>query len=196
MTSDVSKGLRASEIKEIIDRVLGFLKVNFLGVFSRDKLPKISRRTRFPACLVVNSAPASQAGEHWLAIYFLDSIHCEFFDSYAYHPGFYGLSEYLAKFSVTATVDHTLQSLESAVCGHYCILYLYLRSLAYPLSTIVSSFSRTDLILNDHRAADFVKHSLTLSRSPMQTSKCSCPTLCCLSRTALLCNCILLRKLD
>ena len=174
----------------------GFLKVNFLGVFSRDKLPKISTRTRFPACLVVNSAPASKAGEHWLAIYFLDSIHCEFFDSYAYHPGFYGLAQYLANFSITVTVDHTLQSLDSAVCGHYCILYLHLRSLGYPLSTIVSSFSSTDLILNDRQVADFVKHRLTLSRSPRQDSKCSCPTLSCLSRTSLLCTCILLRKLD
>ena len=194
MATGGTKGLRASEINDILDRVLEERKVNFLGVFARDQVPQITTHTRFPACLVVNSAPASHGGEHWLALYFLDSTHCEFFDSYAFNPGFYGLSDYLSNFTITAKVDHPLQSIKSTVFGHYCIHYLYIRALGYPLSTVLRSFTLSDQEWNDRHVSDFVTNNLRLSRTLMQTSACTCPTACCISRTALLCKCILCNR--
>ena len=193
MATGTPKGLRASEIKDILDRALEEKKVNFLGVFARDQVPQITSHMSFPACLVVNSAPASHGGEHWLALYFLDSTHCEFFDSYAFNPGFYGLSDYLSKFTITAEVDHPLQSIESTVCGHYCIHYLVTRADGYPLSTVLRSFTLSDQKWNDRHVYDIVKN-LNLSRTPMQCSICTCPNAFCISRCDLLCKCILCKR--
>ena len=64
MAHSTTSGLRASEIIDLLDRVLEPDKVNFLGVFARDQLPNLTVQTRFPACLVVNSAKSSEGGEH------------------------------------------------------------------------------------------------------------------------------------
>ena len=48
----------------------------FLGVFARDELPLIQK---YPSCLIFNSKPRSNEGEHWLAIYFDANKRCYFF---------------------------------------------------------------------------------------------------------------------
>ena len=124
----------------------------------------------------------------------MDSKHVEFFDSYDFNPGFYGLSNYLSQFTITAKVDHPLQAIDSTVCGHYCIYYLHTRSLGYPLSTVLRSFTLTDQEWNDRYVYDLVKNNLRLTSTPMQRSVCSCPNAFCITRTALLCKCMLCNR--
>ena len=193
MTNSVV-GLSSTEIKALLDRVLEPDKVNFLGVFAKNEIPGITDQLRFPAYLVANTANSTQAGEHWIALYFTDSLHCEFFDSFAFSPGFYGLSEYLNKFSITATVDFPLQSINSSVCGHYCIYYLFNRSLGHPMHLILRSFTTVDQDWNDNHVFDVVTNNFHRYSTHSHNSICTCPNLRCISRTALLLLCVLLRR--
>ncbi len=193
MAHSTTYGMRASEITDLLDRILEPDKVNFLGVFARDHLPTLTVQTRFPACLVVNSAKSSEGGENWLALYFLDHTHCEYFDSYAFPYGFYGLTNYLSKFTITASSDHQLQSIDSSVCGHYCIFYLFHRSRGIPMYRILRTFSLTDKNLNDKHILEIVKSNFVMYHSHQFHSNCACPNFSCLSRTMLLSKCILLR---
>ncbi len=50
-----------------IDEILTTDKISnnyYLGSFAFDELPKI---TKFPSCLIINTEPRTQSGEHWLA---------------------------------------------------------------------------------------------------------------------------------
>src|SRR5215469_14145104 len=55
----------------------------FKGVFPCDKLPEISS---YPACLVANTDPSYQAGEHWVCMFFDETGRGEYFDSFGYAP--------------------------------------------------------------------------------------------------------------
>ena len=194
MTTAKQTAMRASQIKEQLDHILDPRSVNFLGVFARDTIPEVSVHTRFPACLVVNSESSNGRGEHWLAIYFLDHKRCEFFDSYAFPLGLYGLSKYLSKFIVLAQVKHPLQANDSSVCGHYCIYYLYYRSLGFTMDFITQQFATKDLISNDKNVLQAVTHNFSPYPSASHHSHCTCPNQTCLSRSMFLSRCKILHK--
>lgn len=96
------------------------LQDKYLGTFARDEIPDLSRLRR-PFGLIFNSDPAQSPGTHWLAIYADAGRAPDFFDSYGLPPSFYGLDPDLR------STTRSVQSLDSAVCGHYCLLFLYYR---------------------------------------------------------------------
>ena len=55
----------------------------FLGVFARDELPL---KVKYPSCLIFNTAPRVNKGEHWLALHYNEKGFCNFFDSYGKDP--------------------------------------------------------------------------------------------------------------
>ena len=124
--------------------------LNFLGVFPLDHYPfssvlnepshlphpmlssTITSKRKAFFC-IVNSDTSNKPGSHWLASfldYSLSIPYLEFFDSYGFSPNIYKLP---------LPIDHPLfsynhiqlQSNLSTVCGHYCLLFLYLRAIAF-----------------------------------------------------------------
>lgn len=94
----------------------------FYGIYPIDRLPNI---TRFPSCLIVNNQRSNEEGEHWVAIYFDKKGKCEFFDSFAKSPRFYGLQNYLKSYAHRVKYNkQIIQSNYSEYCGLYCIFYL------------------------------------------------------------------------
>jgi len=106
--------------------------VRFLGVFAADEIPDCASTTRTTtaACFVANTDPAHKAGQHWVAFYMPPSpARLEFFDSYGLTPADYAFpSRRLPPEDRIFTNCVMLQSLTSNVCGHYCMIYLLLRS--------------------------------------------------------------------
>ena len=95
---------------------------SFLGAFARNELPKIYN---YPASLILNTEPRNSEGEHWLAIYFDKKRTCEFYDSFGKHPNYYGIYEYLKKYSTSIKYNNRkVQSNVSPYCGLYCIFFL------------------------------------------------------------------------
>ena len=84
----VGSGLHAGEIDCLISKLVDGIR--WLGVFSRDELPDVTRKIR-PWCLILNTDPKSQSGTHWLALYAPLSGGIELFDSFGYSPSMYRL---------------------------------------------------------------------------------------------------------
>ena len=115
----VESGLHAGEIECMVLILVN--GVRWIGVFARVELPDVTLEKR-PWCLILNTDPKDLLGTHWLALYAPQSGRIELFDSFGFSPSMYGLD----------SLDplHLLYSLQSpsSVCGHYCIVYIYLRS--------------------------------------------------------------------
>lgn len=117
--------LHTGQINECVARILKRSSINWLGCLARDQLPLTFDNIRRPFALIFNTHPASQPGEHWLAMYSNKVGQIEFFDSYGLPPSFYSLSDYNSQYIYS---DRSIQSIGTNVCGHYCIIFIYLRS--------------------------------------------------------------------
>ena len=122
-------GLHAGEIECLVSRLVD--NVRWLGVFARDQLPDLTREIRH-WCLILNTDPKDKPGTHGLALYAPLARSIELFDSFGYSFSMYSLD-----FLNPLHSSLSLQSPSTSVCGHYCIVYIYLRSHNYSLYDIV-----------------------------------------------------------
>ena len=122
--------LNAREIDCLVLRLL--IGVCWLGVFARDELPELSCKIR-PWCHILNTDFKNQPGTHWLAHYAPIAGGIEPFYSFGLSLSIYSL-EFVRSFHLL----FSLKSPSSSVCGHYCIVYIYLRSRNNSLSDIVN----------------------------------------------------------
>ena len=122
-------GLHAGEIECLVSRLVD--NVRWLGVLARDELPDLTLEIR-PWCLILNTDPKYQPETHWLALYAPIGRNIELFDSFCFTP-----SKYSLDFLDPLNSSYSLQSPSTSVCGHYCIVYIYLRSHNYSLYSIV-----------------------------------------------------------
>ena len=104
--------------------------VRWLGVFACDELPDFTCEIR-PWCLILNTDPIDKRGTHWLALYAPSARSIQLFDSFGFSPSMYSLD-----FLDPLHSSYSLQSPNTSVCGHYCIVYIYLRSHNYLLYDI------------------------------------------------------------
>jgi hypothetical protein len=108
-----------------LQKILEFYSNNkkiYFGIFSIDKLPIIDK---FPSCLIMNNQTSREEGQHWVAIYFNKRKKCEFFDSFGKSPRFYGIMDYLQKYSTGIKYSkRVVQSNVSPYCGLYCVFFL------------------------------------------------------------------------
>ena len=130
----VGSGLHAGEIECLVSRLVD--DVRWLGVFARDELPNFTREIR-PWCLILNPDPKDQPGTHWLALYAPSAGSIELFDSFGFSPSMYSLDILDPLHS-----SFSFQSPSTSVCGHYFIVYIYLRSRNHSLSDIVYLLSK------------------------------------------------------
>ena len=114
----------------------------FLDVFALDHLPTaIELKGANRWFLVCNCCPSTERGRHWIAIFY-DRGSIEFFDSFALPPHTYDarLVTFLHHTSGACEViynNEPLQSINSDVCGYYCILFGVARSRGVTFRNIV-----------------------------------------------------------
>lgn len=80
---------------------------------------------KYPAVFVLNTAPFFSSGEHWCVICIESKGSCYFFDSYGYHPKYYGFEKVLLNHC--HTVSHNQRKVQgdlSKTCGHHCIYFI------------------------------------------------------------------------
>ena len=111
------------------DRYVGSI---FGGVYPVNRLPPIRN-----GAYVINTAPDSHPGLHWVALMVKgDSI--EYFDSYGGEPSFklrrWGKSKHWT------TNPFPLQSPLTSVCGQYCVYYLLHRARGIELNVLLMDF--------------------------------------------------------
>lgn len=100
-----------------------YTKEIFIGVFPRDKLPKI---TSYPQCFIFNNQNQNRPGEHWMAMFFTKDKKCIFFDSYAHEPAHFGLVNYIRENSTSYASNKLRIQGDSMYCGYYCLAFLLL----------------------------------------------------------------------
>ena len=147
------KGLSSDELTQLATSDI-LLNSQFQGVFPSDILPKIEK---YPAGFIFNNEPSTEAGMHWLAFYFPDKGHSEFFDSYGFPPEVY--TPNFTKF-IKNTKRHintqTLQSMDTAVCGDYSLYYLWHRIRGNSIEKIDQVFTN-NTHFNDKIVVSFVR---------------------------------------
>ena len=144
--------MKTSEIDTILHSLLEGTRVHFAGVFPRNLIPSIET-LKTPSCFVSNTDESHSPGEHWVAFYIANPNRIEFFDSYGMPPSVYGFTLNVSCYNTTQ-----YQSFDSNVCGHYCIFYLYVRSIFNSNKPLDSYFSKHNHILNDLNVRKWVKH--------------------------------------
>ena len=114
---------------------------NFVGVFPCNKLPR--EITSYPSSVVANTDPEGKPGTHWIAFYFDELGHLDYFDSYGKPPDTYPyLTQFAANNGVSVSFnDRQLQALTSDVCGYYCISFVGMRSRGHSLPYIMEYYS-------------------------------------------------------
>ena len=120
-----------------------YTRAVFQGVYPSDKLP--TEVSSFPALFIANVDTSEKPGSHWVAFYFTKDQEGEFFDSYGLPPSSYTgtFSSFLNNNSKDWSFNSaTLQSINSKVCGHYCLYYALFRCRNISMSTIVHRFSK------------------------------------------------------
>ena len=142
------------QLKDVMKRDrLG--KESFLGVFPMDLLPKQEVLQR-PFSLIVNTAPSSHKGQHWLAVYVDDEGQGEMFDSYGHSASFYDrrLEHFLQRNCMFHVYNsRQVQSFTSDVCGQFCLFFLLHRCRGIPADSIVNTFSK-----RTHQNDELVDH--------------------------------------
>ncbi len=133
------------------------LREDFQGVYPCDKLYRILVKPG--TCCIINTAPSSHRGEHWIAVMWFNS-HQEYFDSYGLPPNpriqrFLESTGYKTRYN-----RKRVQGLFSSTCGAHCIYFLYHRNKGTPMHHVIKN-------MNDKRVTNFVnglyssEHELT-----------------------------------
>ena len=197
MTSNTSKGLYDDEIDCLGSRMLKGTMTRWMGVFARDELPSEEELLRVQMqsgnrsfAFVFNNQPASEPGQHWLAIYGKAAplgggslaaatqtsaggrgglhIDVEFSDSYAMPPAAYSLHSHFKLISHFSR--HPLQSPSSALCGHFCLYFLFARSHGYSFPGIISRLAQHPRTPDAHVYSSVCKY-ITARAAPLAPCK-------------------------
>ena len=135
-------------------KVLLLIPRHSVGVFPADR---IVQKWSKPCAFVFNTDDQTKIGTHWVAIYVDDNSRGWYFDSYGQPPLNRHHLRVIRKNCKQLRWNTTqLQSLESANCGHFCVMFLHYLSSFKTMRHFLEIFS-ADLQENDRISARFVK---------------------------------------
>jgi hypothetical protein len=119
------------------------------GTVSIDNIPKY---VKFPVCFIVNTSPSWHPGTHWVAV-FASKNSKEYFCSYGSEP----LPEIKKILGNSHMRKQSMfQSVNSDLCGQYCILYLLCKCRGFSYKKFASCFSPNQH-LNDEMVGQVFK---------------------------------------
>lgn len=141
------------DTRQIMSALRG-LRAASVGVYAADRIP---RNLSLPAAIVANTDTSDKEGSHWIAFYIDKNASAIFFDSYGSPPSSPFHLERLKRNCVRFQWNkNKLQSIDSQVCGEYCIMFLYHMCSGVSLRTFVKLFS-SETRTNDRMASQFYK---------------------------------------
>lgn len=124
------------------------------GVFPSDRIPKIWTK---PSAYIFNTRPHSHPGEHWTAMFVNRDGRGIFFDSFGEPPS---IPEYLQRIRKNTTLyvynKKQLQSLDSTVCGEFCVFFLHCMCIGLNLDQFIDLFT-DDTAKNDKLVHEYVE---------------------------------------
>jgi len=159
-----------------------YSKLIFAGTFACNKVSNaVISRNKF--IIIVNTAPSTHPGVHWVLFTKLDSENVFFFDSLAKPIDLYGIffKNLVVKLSKSFKIMrnlHILQTDTSTLCGTYCIYIALGLSRGIPINTLLKKFSVDNLNLNDKKIHRWFQKFLSKTRPSILNCKvgqtCTC----------------------
>ena len=135
------------------------LRKYFVSALACDELPESPERVK-PRAYIVNTHLADKPGEHWRAVW-TEHDSCEILDSYGLDLTTY---EFLTPFIVwlnrwpyVRKNTRALQSVKTASCGNYAIIYLMCKARRKSMDEFFSMFSKKDYVGNDDKVGDMLE---------------------------------------
>ena len=126
----------------------------FVGVYPSDRLPV--QRVSWPCCVVINSDPAAEEGEHWVAVYITGGGLGVYFDSYGLYPANQNIQDFLGR---NTRLWHwnrqPIQSVLSDKCGYYCLYFLTKSTEGQGLARLLRPFDVLRPFQNDIRVTQW-----------------------------------------
>lgn len=122
----------------------------FIGVYACDELPVVTQR---PVTMIANTDPASEPGEHWVAIHLKEDGTGEFFCPFGFPPLVPAIQSFLSRYA-TAGLQYnncTMQDVTSTMCGDYCVCFVRCVARGLHLSQFVTRFRNQALGKNNNR---------------------------------------------
>ena len=95
------------------------MKINLVGVFSKDKLPS---RVRVGAYIINLQNYADGGGTHWTAFNISFDKRVSYFDSFGLPPPT-EVKDFVGQYPIMSNIRH-IQHLKSDLCGFYALLFL------------------------------------------------------------------------
>ena len=129
-------------------------------VLARDELSDLPNQLKRPCSIIANTDPLHKPGEHWVALYLPPhSKSVEFFDSYGLSPAtLHKDFETFCSRQGNQTIYNNvcLQNIDSQVCAHFCLFFLYSRRFGRSIQDILLNFSPHDKYGNEEFVFNFV----------------------------------------
>lgn len=135
----------------------------FQGVYPSDKLTVTI--SSYPALFVANVDMSGKPGSHWVSFYFTKDRDGEYFDSYGQPPSSntQAFNAFLDNnFNNWTFNTVTLQSVDSDICGYYCLYFTLFHRRDVNMNSIVNRFSKNKC-RNDHLVKHFIEKNFPLS---------------------------------
>lgn len=114
----------------------------FIGVFPADGMPQ---NIVTPATLIVNTDPANETGEHWIAIHITDIHRADYFDPFGFPPLIPAMQQFLCRYKVIRYNARSIQDVNSTICGDFCICFVKCVADGHDLASFVQRFMNTIL---------------------------------------------------
>ena len=152
--------MNEDEIKNILLQDNTHNKINFVGVFSRTRIPITST---FPAGYIINLDNFGSEGIHWIGVYVTEK-YINIFDSFGgnfLNDGFFSafLRSYQNKRRIVSS-QYEIQSINSNTCGLYSILFILVLSRGFSLNQFVNLFNFKNTKCNDLAIVQFFSELL------------------------------------
>ena len=116
---------------------------NFMGVYSVNKIVKPKYT---PSYIIVNFSPEELPGTHFIAIIFINSELCIYFDPLDLPFVPMEIQQYMHQQSnLVYILCYPIQNMFSGYCGFYCILAILLHANNFSLTDGLQSFPKLSL---------------------------------------------------
>jgi len=151
--------MNSLEIENILNKY-SWNRFKFLGCFAADVLPT-DLNSKVPLCFIANVDQLSENGSHWVLFLIPKEGFLEYFCplgiSFYHWPLFVNYIRNIMNFECIIMNRQRIQSINSNLCGIFCIEFVIKRDKGISFVSIINSYSTKNFLCNDLQTLNFLK---------------------------------------
>jgi len=151
--------MNSIEIENILNKNK-WNRFKFIGCFAADLLPTELNKD-IPVCFIANVDQLKESGSHWVLFLIPKEGYLEYFCplgiSFYHWPLFVNYIRNIMNFECIIMNRKRIQSINSNLCGIFCIEFVIKRDKGISFALIINSYSTKNFLCNDLQALNYVK---------------------------------------